>query len=148
MERVNTRKKSPKIVLSVIVCAILIAVLAGSYWFFTSKATQGSKAYTLEVVDDSGKSTKYTGHTDAEYLRQALDELQKKEKFSYEGTKGDYGLYINKVNGVTADYNTDGAYWSLYVNGEYGNYGIDEQPVKDEDAFKLAYEKAKADTKK
>ncbi|MEE0967314.1 MAG: DUF4430 domain-containing protein, partial [Bacilli bacterium] len=43
------------------------------------------------------------------------------------------------VNGVTADYNTDGAYWGFYVNEEYCNYGIDQQPVNDQDAFQIVY---------
>ena len=46
---------------------------------------------------------------------------------------------INTVNGETADFNTDGAYWSFYVNGEYCNYGISEQPVEDGDAFQIIY---------
>ena len=43
------------------------------------------------------------------------------------------------VNGVTADFNVDSAYWSVTVNGEYGIFGIDSQPVADGDAFQLIY---------
>ena len=46
---------------------------------------------------------------------------------------------INKINGQSAVYDTDGAYWSIYVNGEYGQYGADSQPVNDGDAFKFEY---------
>ena len=34
-----------------------------------------------------------------------------------------------------------GAYWGFSVNGQYCNYGIDEQPVEDGDAFVIAYTK-------
>jgi len=51
------------------------------------------------------------------------------------------GLYITTVNGVTADFDKDGAYWSIMVNGEYGQYGADSQPVADGDEFQLVYTK-------
>lgn len=56
-----------------------------------------------------------------------------------EVTEGDYGLYIDTVNGLTADYAEDGAYWSIYVNGEYGSYSADQQPVADGDVYGLVY---------
>ena len=43
------------------------------------------------------------------------------------------------VNGVKADYTADGAYWAFFVNGEYCNYGIEEQPVLDGDVFSIVY---------
>ena len=46
------------------------------------------------------------------------------------------------VNGLRADYDEDGAYWSFYVNDEYCNYSIDEQPVNDGDSFAIKYELA------
>lgn len=134
----NTSKK--KIVLGVVSVVLLIAVFAGIYFLFGPKTTEGSKSYTLEVVDDAGNTKDYKASTDAEYLRDALEELEESEDFSMEGDEDDYGLYIDTVNGVTADYDADGAYWAIYVNGEYGQNGVDSQPVHDGDAFKLVYE--------
>ena len=71
-----------------------------------------------------------------------MDELTENDEFTYEGTDSDYGIMINTINGVTADYNVDGAYWAIYVNGEYGQYGADTQPVADGDAFQFVYETA------
>ena len=67
-----------------------------------------------------------------------MDELKAKGDFTYEGTDGEYGLYIDSVNALKADYNVDKAYWAIYVNGEYGQLGADTQPVNDGDSFKLA----------
>ena len=61
------------------------------------------------------------------------------DDLTVEGADGDYGLYIDTVNGLTADYAVDGAYWSIYVNGEYGNYSADQQPVADGDVYGLVY---------
>ena len=130
-----------KLALAVILIVVLLAVFAGIYRFFAPKSAAGNKDYTLAVVDDAGNTVNYQASTDAEYLRQALEELEKAEDFSIEGEEESYGLYIKTVNGVTADYDTDGAYWSIYVNGEYAANGVDSQPVNDGGAYRLVYEK-------
>ena len=119
---------------------VIVAVFGAIYYFKSAKAQEGTKAYTVAVVDKDGNSKEYTGKTDAEYLRGLMDELTAGGDFSYVGEDGEYGLYITTINGVTADYNADGAYWSIYVNDEYGMYGADTQPVADGDSFKFVYE--------
>ena len=57
-----------------------------------------------------------------------------------EGEEGQYGLYINAVNGITADFDADGAYWSLYIGEEYAMTGVSDTPIAEGDAFKLVYE--------
>ena len=96
---------------------------------------------TIEVLDNEEKTTSYELHTDAEYLKGAMDELAAKDStFKVEGSDGEYGFFIEAVNGITADFETDKAYWAIYVNDEYGQYGADQQPVNDGDVFRLAYE--------
>ncbi len=133
-------KKQTKIIISVVAVLAVIAILAGVYFALAPKAQQGSKSVTVEVVDDKGTTKPYTIKTDAEFLSQVMDELTAEGDFSYEGTDGDYGLYITAINGVTADYDADGAYWSILVNDEYGMFGADSQPVADGDDFKFVYE--------
>ena len=135
----NNQNQKKKIIIGIVAMVVLIATMVCVYISFRPKAAQGTKAYSLEVVDDSGKVTSYEGKTDAEYLVGLMDELQASGDFTYEGTEGDYGLYINTVNGLTADYDADGAYWSIMVNGEYGMYGASEQPVDDGDSFQFVY---------
>ena len=78
--------------------------------------------------------------TDAEYLVQVLDELQAAGKLSYEAVDSDFGPYVTTINNIVADYNVNGKYWAIYVNGEYGSYGIGEQPVADGDVFTFSVE--------
>jgi hypothetical protein len=81
--------------------------------------------------------TTYEVKTDAEFLRQAMDEA---EGLTYGGTESEeYGMMIATINGLTADYATDGAYWSIYVDGEYGMYGVDSQPVEDGHTYQFVY---------
>ena len=119
---------------------IVVLALAMVFAFitFSEKPVEGSKAITIEVVDNEKKSTVYELKTDALYLQGAMDEAK---GLTYEGDEGQFGLMVHTVNGVKADYNVDQSYWAFYVNGEYCNYGIAEQPVNDQDAFKIEYTK-------
>lgn len=125
-----------KIIIGVVILAAIAVIFGFIYFKFAPKAVQGAKEIAIEVVDDEAKSTSYTVHTDAEYLRQALEET---EGLTVEGTESDYGLMVETVNGVTADYNTNGAYWAFYVDGEYCSYGVDTQPVEDGQSYQIVY---------
>ena len=114
----------------------VVAILIGVYAAFGAKPVAGSKDITIEVVNKAAESTVYELSTDAEFLRQAMDEA---EGLTYEGTESEYGLMVSTVNGEVADYSVDCSYWSFYVNDEYCNYGIDTQPVMDGDAFSIVY---------
>ncbi len=137
----EAKKNSKKgIIIGVVILAVILCVLGVVYVKNRPQAQAGAKAYTLVVVDNESKEKTYTGRTDAEYLRGIMDELQAAGDFSYGGSESEYGLMIDTINGLTADYDTDGAYWSIYVNGEYGNYGADQQVVADGDTFTFKYE--------
>ena len=101
----------------------------------------GSKNITIEVKSADGSTTSYSVSTDADYLRQAMDEA---EGLTYSGTESEYGMMVEVVNGEQAIYAEDNAYWAFYVNGEYGQYGIDSQPVEDGATYSIVYESAEA----
>lgn len=95
------------------------------------------KAIVLEVVDNEGNSTVLEVETEAEVLYDAIKDI---EGFSIEGTQEDWGFYVTTINGLYADYENEGAYWSLYVNDEYAMYGVSEQPVTNGDTYSFKYE--------
>ena len=136
----ENKKLNKKVVLGLGALVALIAVFAVVFTVFKPKTMEGSKSIVIEVVNKAGESTEYEVNTDAEYLRQAMEELQEfDEDFSFAGDESQYGLTIHTVNGEKADFNTDSAYWSILVNGEYGMYGADSQPVVDGDEYSLVY---------
>lgn len=120
---------------------ILIAAFAIVYAVFSEKPVEGSKEITIEVINQADESEMYELKTDAEYLREAMEEAEE-QGLEFSGEDGDYGMVVEVVNGESAVYNQDGAYWSFIVNGEYCNYGIDSQPVEDGDAFQIVYTEA------
>lgn len=128
-------KKKTWIIIAAVV--VLVAAMVAAYLIWGRPQTnEGSKELTIEVVDKDGKSTVYEVKTDAEFLRQAMEEA---DGLEFSGSEGDYGMMVDTVNGVTADYSVDGGYWGFFVNGEYCNFGIDSQPVADGDAFQIIY---------
>lgn len=121
--------------------AIIVIIIGMLFVYntFKEKPVEGSKAVTIEVIDSASESKVYEVNTDAEYLREAMEEA---DGLEFDGEESEYGLMIESVNGEKAVYEEDGAYWSIMVNGEYGNYGADQQPVEDGDEFQLVYTKA------
>ncbi len=118
---------------------VLIVGMLLVYNNFREKPVEGSKAITIEVVNSAQESELYELKTDVEFLAEAMEEVEELELVTVDGP---YGLMIEEVNGERAVYEEDNAYWSIMVNGEYGNYGISEQPVEDGDEFQLVYTKA------
>ena len=115
---------------------VIIAVLAVIYFVFKPQTTTGSKKIEIDVVNDIGETKTYNVKTDAEYLKQAMEEA---EGLSFSGDESEYGMMVTEVNGVIADYNVDQSYWAFYVNDDYCNYGIEQQPVTDGDVFRIEY---------
>ena len=79
--------------------------------------------------------------TDEEYLEKAFEEA---EGLTVEGSRTiQFGLMIETVNGVTAIYDKDQAYWSVELEGQPCNYGVSQQPIRDKEYYRLVYTAAK-----
>jgi hypothetical protein len=118
--------------------ALFAALLVGLFFVyqnFKEKPTTGEKDILIEVTSMSGEVTRYELHTDAQFLIEAMEEAP---GLTFMGTTSEYGLSIETINGEKAVY-SEGAYWSFSVNGEYCNYGVETQPVEDEDHFSIVY---------
>ncbi len=98
---------------------------------------EGSTVFAFTVIDADGTETAFEVHTDKTTVGEALLDCG-----LIEGDQGDYGLYVKKVNGVTADYDTDGAYWSFYVDGEYAQAGVDATNIEQGKTYTFKYEKS------
>ena len=97
---------------------------------------------TVEVVYSDGSSETYRASTDALYLEQAMADM---DGLTVEGSRTEaFGLMVLTVNGVTADYETDGAYWAIYLEDQPCSYGVSTQPVEDGQHYRLVYQPADA----
>ena len=130
--------------LSFILCVVLIAAMAlttiGCNTAETPKASEtaeapdttpttvigeGATVFYFHVVDKDGGETKFEVHTDKAIVGDALLELG-----LIEGEDGPYGLYVKKVNGITADYDVDQTYWAFYIGDDYGMTGVDMTEIE------------------
>ena len=133
------KNNKKKIIIGLMAFVAIIAAFIAIYFNFREKPVEGSKEIVIKVINQDNKVATYELKTDAQYLKEAMDEAKGLE---YSGTESQYGLMVDTVNGVRADYTLDGAYWSFLINDVYCNYGISEQPVEDGDAFEIVYTKA------
>ena len=80
---------------------------------------------TLEVVcAEHGTQKTFTVKTDKTNLGDALV-----EEGLIEGEEGAYGWFVTKVDGEFHNWDDDGKYWALYIDGEYAMTGVSSTPV-------------------
>ena len=96
---------------------------------------KGEKTVKLEVIAEE-QSITFTVKTDKETLADALTEF-----CLIDGSEGPYGLYVKKVNGITADYDVDGSYWSLSKDGEMSMTGVSDTVIADGDHYEFTLAK-------
>ena len=128
-----------KKIAGIVAIVAVIAALLGVYFIFKEQPTEGLKVVSIEVVDSNGQCEIYETSTDSLYLRGVMDEI---EGITYSETVNGFGPMVTEVCGERAVYEENGAYWAFYVNGEYCNYGISDQPVNDGDLFRIEYTRA------
>ncbi len=96
---------------------------------------EGEKTVVVEVTVKEHSVT-FTLNTDKAILGDALI-----EHALIDGEAGQFGLYIKKVNGITADYDADQSYWAFYQNGEYMLTGVDTTEIFGGEHYELVYTK-------
>ncbi len=133
----KANKKILKILIPILIPVLLAGGLLAVWYFNREKPEDGKKDITISVVYQDGKTETHEVSTDAQYLKEAADTVLK-----LDGTESEYGFLITAINGVSADYDTDKAYWAIYVNDEYATLGVSAQPVADGDTYKFQYETA------
>ncbi len=95
----------------------------------------GEKTVLLEVVAGD-KSVTFTINSDKSNLGEVL-----LEHSLIDGEQGAYGIYVKKVNGITADYDENQCYWGFYKNGESMMTGVDGTEFKDGEHYEFVYTK-------
>ena len=125
--------KNKKMLIAAIALVAVIALFVGIYFISRPKGEDGSKTFTMTVVHGDGTSKDFTITTDEEFLAHAL---------IAEGIITDEGIetgMYNTVDGETAHWDPDQAYWSLYVGDAYATEGMNTTPIADGAAYKLEY---------
>ena len=95
----------------------------------------GNGANTLSITVTMGeKSILLTIKTDAATVKDALLEHE-----LIHGEQQAIGYMMTTLIGISAEYETDGAYWAYMQNGEYMMTGIDSTPITGDAAYEFVY---------
>ena len=96
---------------------------------------EGAKTVTVELEVEDHLIT-FTVLTDETVLGDALVSIG-----LISGEEGPYGLYVKVVNGMTADFDRDGHYWSLLIDGDYAMTGVDSTEITEGTVYRIGYAK-------
>lgn len=125
--------KNKKLILAVIALVAVVALFLTVYFVTRPSGSEGSKTFTVTVVHGNGEQRNETITSSREFLAQALRD----EKII--GDEGiESGMYVT-VDGETANWDPDQAYWGIYINGEYATAGLNDIAIEEGAVYKLEY---------
>ncbi|MBP3683968.1 MAG: hypothetical protein J6J12_03255 [Oscillospiraceae bacterium] len=128
--------KNKKIIFAAVALVLIIALMAGIAYANRPQAVEGSKQVTVTIIHKDGSEKTLEYATDLEFLSELL--LEKELATGY--ASDEYGFTIESVDGVTADWEKDGAYWALYEGEEYATTSAAGIVLTDGGVYKLVYE--------
>ena len=128
--------KNKKLVIAAVVLALVIALMAGLYLTNRPQAVEGGKQVTLVIIHKDGTEKKLEYAIDLEFLSELLLEKELVTGYASE----EFGFTIESVDGVTADWEKDNAYWALYEGEEYATASAAGIVLIDGGIYKLVYE--------
>ena len=96
----------------------------------------GNISFIFRVIGPNDSNAIYRVFTNETIVGDALQDLN-----MISGEEGAYGLYVKTVNGITADYDKDKAYWAFYVDGKYASTGVDKTDIVKDAEYWMQYTK-------
>ena len=81
-------------------------------------------SFKVVVTDLEGNESTYEYTSNAPSVGEALV-----AEGLIEAHEASFGLFIDAVNGIAADWDKDQTYWAFYINGEYAVTGIGETEI-------------------
>ena len=122
-----------------ILSALLVLVMLFALAACGKKAEEpaGAVSFKVIVTDLEGNETAFEYTSSAASVGEALV-----AEGLVVGHEASYGLYIDAVNGIAADWDKDQTYWAFYINGEYATTGISDTPITADTTYGLTLTKS------
>lgn len=116
---------------------VILALMLVIYAMTKPVPITGSKNISIDIVYENNETDHYQITTEAQFLLEAMKAIP---DFQIDGTTTqEFGLMVTTINGNRADYQKDGAYWSLLCDGEPCNYGVSQQTIRDGAHYTFQY---------
>ncbi len=93
---------------------------------------EGDTRFYFTARNEDGTVTRFEIHTNETTVGAALLALD-----LIDGYESTYGLYVTTVNGITADWDTENAYWAFFINGEYATTGVDATEITPDATYEM-----------
>ena len=122
-----------KLVSTLLVLVMLFALTACGA---KEEALAEAVSFKVIVTDLEGNETTFEYTSNAASVGEALV-----AEGLVEGHEASYGLYIDAVNGIYADWDNEQTYWAFYINGEYATTGISDTPITADTTYGLTLTK-------
>lgn len=133
--------KTSKLILILLLLSVCLTACGSTDPWQNAKYTEdttlgeGSISFNL-IVEVEEHKVNFTVLTNDDNLGEALLGVG-----IVDGEDGQYGLYIKSVNGIVADYDTDGAFWGVYIGDKAADTGVSGITIEGGATYKLVYTK-------
>lgn len=122
----NKKAAAVMVVLVLIIGAVVALGARKNQQNNAAPADPGSKSVLIEIEHGDGTTNEIPIVSDEKWLADAL-----LDEGIVSGEQGSYGLYVLEVDGERADFDKDGKWWKLSVNGEESEKGASQTPLED-----------------
>lgn len=127
-------KKQSQALLGAAIFCLLALALYGVWRVNRPEAAEGMKTVTVEVVHSDGVQKEFTYTTDLDNLEALLT-----QEGLISGSDSAYGLFVDTVDGETAEYERDGGWWRLTCGGEDAQTGAGGVLLEDGGVYGWVY---------
>ena len=125
-----------KRMISLLLVLVMVFALAACDTKEKASATSDPVSFQVIVTDLEGNESTFQYTSNAPSVGEALV-----AEGLIEAHEASFGLYIDAVNGIAADWDNDQTYWAFYINGEYAVTGIGETEITADATYGLTLTK-------
>lgn len=86
---------------------------------------QGATVFRFEMIDADGTRLAWDVHTDEVTVGAALLGVG-----LISGEESEWGLMVERVNGVLADWDANQSFWAFYIDGDFAMAGADATAIE------------------
>jgi len=95
---------------------------------------QGATVFRFEVTDPEEAVTAWDVNTDETTVGAALLAVG-----LISGDESEWGLMVTTVNGITADWDANQAFWAFYIDGDFAMAGVDATDIEPGVTYAFVY---------
>ena len=126
-------KSKRKIAASIILLMLAAILMLSVYRFSRAEPSADEKSITVSVTHSDGGERQFEIETEAPNLRGALE-----EENLISGSESAYGLFVETVDGETADMNAS-EWWMFSKDGESLPTGVDDTIIADGERYEITF---------